>query len=243
MQLSRMTKFLGSAGLALGLTLGMGTDVSADEVLQLDLNNYGALWRPTNGSDAFSADATGTIHIGGELLDNGILAGIDVGPDEDSLTSAPGFDSSLFEGLVGSIDLLNGNVVGGSIDVTARDNDTDLNIVTYSASLNNGSVSDQFLDTDFRYVIGGNTTGGFSDEQFAGVDVSPWTGNDRRGSFLQFQFNPQDYDQQLEGFRDSSTDMDLTVVVPTPAAALAGLPLLGVLGLGYAIRRRRMATA
>ncbi|MEX1017694.1 MAG: hypothetical protein WDZ31_13210 [Phycisphaeraceae bacterium] len=226
---TQFTKMIGSTTLALGMTLGAGTAAQAESVLDIDINTITATYNDADlGPSPFSTNATGTIEF--TKNSNSILAGMEI--DHGSV----GIPSSLLKDITGELNLINGVVQSGFINIEAWNDGTETTYGTYNADL---SAASQAVDSgsSLDFFVFANSTGGFLDDTFAGVDVSTWQGTDYPGSIVTFRFRPNS-----QGV-DNSTDTDVTVVVPTPAAALAGLPMLGVLGLAYAIRRRRMNAA
>ncbi|MFA9477543.1 hypothetical protein ACERK3_04460 [Phycisphaerales bacterium AB-hyl4] len=222
MQFSKMTKFMGSATLALGMTLGFSAaDADAATVLRMDINNVVADWDGVAG-DSFGSSASGILSLSFGNLTN--LDSIQINSVEQvGLTGIQDF--------VGSIVINNGYVVDGGFTVT------DLSSNTYSADFVNGQVFNIGGDVGPFLVSGGTNNGVFSGSSFAGIDVSQWftPGEAYNGLYTEFRYDGNSI--------DNSTEFHASVVVPTPAAALAGLPMLGVLGLGYMIRRRRLAAA
>jgi len=194
--------------------------------LQLDLNSITAQAQDSGGADvAFGGEThTGSLEIGmdgNSMLADILLNGTSVGP-------VPASDWSL-DSLVGSIELDNGVVTGGSFTVSVKNSVTS-EIDTYSADIRNGSGDVDDEATGFS-IDGLTFEGMFSDTTFAGVDVTAWVDNEPLGgSFTQFAFTPDAF-----GF-DDDANMDVFIPVPLPTpAAMAGA---GLLGLG-AIRRRR----
>jgi len=218
--------------------VGVAGSASASSVLQFDVNSLLAqaiqgnmLSQAVQGDQqgtgqqteggAFSDTFTGSIFLNED--DNSTLADMLINGNAQNIAS------DQLMSFFSQVDLVNGNVVGGSVSIS----DTSGN--TYQAFISaGGSVFDLGVGSDEpgRFLINGFTFAGeFNTNTFAGVDVSLWADAEPLiGSFLDFKFTPD-----VNGM-DDDTDVDLFVVVPTPAPAAMGF--LGLAGLG-AIRRRR----
>jgi len=132
--------------------------------------------------------------------------------------------------ITASIELLNGQVDGGSLEVLMSDG------ATYMAMIEPGS-GEVNIQPGAGFSINGETLGGvFSDlvesAEFAGVDVTPWVDAEPLiGSFRLFAFGPDG-----SGV-DSDTNLDVFTRVPAPGAA--GLAIVACASAG--LRRRRAA--
>lgn len=218
-------------GAAVATVLAAGTAASADMVLHMDINNIRS--QSTNASGA-NAPFGGLSHTGAVnfSFQSSItqLAGMDIQTD-----NAPPVDqhmSGVLTNFTGSIQLSNGMVTGGSINVTAGGD-------SYTAQItpNVGAVS-PFVGGGFK-IEGLTFNGQFSGGSFAGVDVTPWFNSQTLGgllgSFLQFNFRPDN-----DGFAYSDIDLFVNAqVVPLPPAGWAGLATLAGVMVGGYIRRRR----
>ena len=217
---------------AIAAVLTAGSAASADMILHLDINSIRA--QSTNGAGA-NTPFGGLNHTGAVQftfqVGSSILAGIDI-QDGNNAPVNQNFNGTLLN-FTGSINLSNGMVTGGNVNVQANGNDS------YTASItpNVGAVT-PYVGGGFK-IEGLTFNGMFSDAQFGNVNIAPWfnaqSGGGLLGSFLQFNFTP---DQG--GF--SFADLDLFVnaqVIPLPPAGWTGLATLaGLMAAGY-IRRRR----
>lgn len=197
---------------------------SAQPTLQLDINGMGVQARDSAGAaSAFG----GTSHTGSLSLF--FVPGITDLP-EVALRNPPGpFVSQNFNGaltsLVGTINLVNGFVMGGSLSVGVNGGGPDPDVYNTLIVPNSGQVK--------TYVGGGFTiegltfSGAFDDALFGNVNVSQFL-TPLPGSFLQFNFAPA---ANGAGF----ADVDVFVVAPAPGT----LGLLAGAGLFAARRRRR----
>jgi hypothetical protein len=203
---------------------------SADLVLHMDVNSIQA--QATNGAGANTAfgglNHTGAVQFSFDV-NSSILAAIDI-QDGNGTPINQTLTGQLIN-FTGRINLSNGMVTGGNINVQATGGDT------YTADItpNVGAVT-PYVGGGFK-IEGLTFNGMFSSSTFAGVDVTPWFGTQQQGgllgSFLQFNFTPVP-----NGF--SFADVDLFVsAIPLPPAGWTGLATLaGLMAAGY-IRRRR----
>ena len=199
--------------------------------LQMDLNDLSYQFMNAAGAPAAfpGTTATGTFQLFEQLPTPSILNGILI---RTGAASNP-FVSQSFTGglsdLAINISLVNGLVTGGSVLV-------DLNGGPggggdrYTANIiPGGSVQDSVVPQPGAFTIDSLTAGGhFSDNNFAGVAISDFSGSALTGDFLSFRILPS---AQGNGF----ADVDLFVNnIPSPGAAA----LLALGGLA-AFRRRR----
>jgi opacity protein-like surface antigen len=217
---------------AIAAVLTAGSAASADLVLHLDVNSIRA--QATNGVGA-NTPFGGLNHTGAVEFSfqagSSILAGIDIQNGNNAPVNQTVTGQLL--NFTGRINMTNGMVTGGNVNVQAGGGDS------YTASItpNVGAVT-PFVGGGFK-IEGLTFNGMFSSSHFAGVDVTPWFasqgGGGLLGSFLQFNFTPD-----ASGF--SFADVDLFVnaqVIPLPPAGWTGLATLaGLMAAGY-IRRRR----
>lgn len=195
-----------------------GTCASAASVLQIDLNTLTAqAVRASDNANAFD----GLGHTGSIMLSsNGSSTLADILLNGNAQNIAAGQLMSF----TGQIDLVGGDVTGGSFTLTL----TDASTFTATILGGYGQVNTQ---AGQGYSIDGLITSAlFSSNPFAGVDISQWFSEQPlTGSFLEFAFNPNG-----SGF-DGNTNLDIFVLVPSPlAGGLAGVGLMGL-----AARRRR----
>ncbi len=199
---------------------------SADPVLQFDVNSFAVQsHNAAGGSSAFGGlTHTGSINfsmIANTTVLNGMFGNTAAGGPLVNM----GFNGSL-SNFTGQINMVNGQVTGGSLSI-AVNGGTD----TYTTNISSGGQVSTYVGGGFKIegLMGG---GAFSDAQFGNVNVSPWFNLPLIGSFLQFNWLPDE-------FGAGSGDMDVFVnVVPLPTAAWAGLAMLGGIALIRKARRR-----
>jgi len=205
---------LAAPAAALALLAGAGV-ASANSVLQIDVNSLTATAGP-----GFGTGYTGSVNLSTNA--NSELAGILIGGSSQMI-------SGTLSSFAGAINLVNGQVDGGSFTVTVLESDN-VTLSTYSATINDtaGQVNTQ---AGQGFSIDGLTFDGtFSSATFAGVDVSKWFDNQPlTGSFIQFAFNPN-----AQGV-DGDSDIDIFVTVPLPAGGM--MAFAGLAGLA-SVRRR-----
>lgn len=200
-------------------------------MLQLDVNGFSIQAVNSVGAPvAFGGlSHTGAINFS-YSAGNTTLAGVYA----QAVTNGPfinqGFSGSL-SNFTGSVNLVNGQITGGSVAVIINGG-TD----TYSTVIQGGSGAvSNYIGGGFK--IEGLTSGGqFTDAAFGNVNVTPWFANQANnglaGSFLQFNFDPN---AQGTGF----SDMDLFVeVVPLPPALMTGMATMAGAVVIRRIRRR-----
>lgn len=199
----------------------------ASPTLQLDVNSIAIQVRDSGGANSGFGGLSHTGSINFSMDASTLLNGVFVQSVVNGPFNNAGFSGSL-SNVTGQINLVNGQVTGGSIGVYVNGN-TD----SYTCSIvpNSGSVA-TYVGGGFK-VEGLTFQGAFSDSLFGNVDVSQWFGASLPGSFLEFNFDPN---ASGAGF----ADMDMFVdVVPLPPAAWAGMATLaGIMGMSY-IRRKR----
>jgi hypothetical protein len=200
----------------------------AQSILQFDVNSFAVQSQNSAGqASAFGGlSHTGSINfsmIANTTVLNGMFGTTTGGP-----LANLGFNGSL-SNFTGQINLVNGQVTGGSLTI-AVNGGTD----TYTTSIGSGGQVQSYVGGGYK-IEGLTGGGGFSDSQFGNVDVSPWFNLPLIGSFLQFNWIP---DSNGAG----SGDMDIFVtVVPLPTAAWAGLAMLGGIAVARKARRRQNA--
>jgi hypothetical protein len=192
----------------------------------LDLNAFSTQAKNTGGANSpfGGLSHSGSINFS---LGIGVINGVFI-----QQTPGSPFQNANFNGtwtsFTGQITLNNGQVTGGSLNVTISNGDS------YTCGITPGSG---FVS---NYVGGGfkvealTRNGLFNDAQFGNVNVSPWFSaqgpGGLPGSFLQFNFNPN-------ATGAAPADMDLfvdVVVIPLPPASWAGLATLAA----FAVIRR-----
>lgn len=217
---------MGIALAAIGLS---GSMAAADSTLQFDINAFAFQVRDGMGNNSPFA---GLNHTGSVNFAAGANTQLDLATriGDGNPFIDQGFSGSV-SGFSGSIQLVNGVVSGGSLNLQVNGGAD-----SYAASIVAGSGDvDTFAGGGFT-IDGLTFAGTLSDALFGNVDVSTWfnSGNGAlTGSYLQFNFNPNAVTGA--GF----ADMDAFVTVPLPTAGLAGMSgLAGLMGVG-ALRRRR----
>jgi len=184
--------------------------------LQIDINSLTAEFSP-NGGSGFGTNASGFIMLGedGDSTLNGIK--LDQ-VDQD-------FGATTLSFFSGMIELTNGVVVGGSLDIILSDGSR------YSAFISEGSGRVVSQAGQGFSIDGLSFAGAFFNlvdgTDFGGVDTSGIGETELPGSFLTFAFDPDG-----RGV-DTNTDIDIWIV-PAPTTAA----LFGLAGVG-ALRRRR----
>lgn len=188
------------------------------QVLQFDVNTIS--YTILDGSGAPAAFG-GEMHTGAvELsLGRGRLPAVLI---QDNPPSGPfelqmGFTGTL-TGFDARLNLNNGEVTGGSLRLEVDSGDI------YEANIDAIGNVEELLSGGFT-IDYGTSGGSFSDLDFAGVDVSRWSGSDLPGLGLLFRFNP------TSPMGTADTDI---FVIPAPAS----VALLGLAGLAVARRRR-----
>ena len=207
-----------------------GTLAGAGNVLQFDVNSLTA----DAGGEFDGTSHTGTITLGqdGTTTAASIL-----------INGTAQMMSSMLSAFKGSIDLVNGQVVGGGIALSFDDGSM------YSATIQAGAGSvktaaDPGGIGPGPYTIDAVTDGGaFSNlvggTHLGGVDVSQWSdAMNTIGSFIFFKFGPND-----DGF-DNNTDIDVfvtAVAIPLVSRSrpAAGAGVLRRLHPGHRHRRHR----
>ncbi|MFG0257711.1 MAG: hypothetical protein ACF8GE_07420 [Phycisphaerales bacterium JB043] len=181
--------------------------------LHLDVNSITV---STAGGGAFGGTShTGTLLLSGDVTTT--LADILI----DGVSQAESYSTIAVSG---SITLVGGAVTGGGFTITIDGTET------YSASIVSG-VGAIVAQPGQGFLVGGLTFGGFfNTTSYASVDVTPWdSAEPLHGSFLNFSYGPDG-----SGV-DTDSDLDVYILIPTPAAA--GLATVGLAGL--TLRRRR----
>jgi hypothetical protein len=132
----------------------------------------------------------------------------------------------------GQMNLVNGQVAGGSIVIGLNNNDQ----YTWNITPNSGAVQ---VDTAGGWRIWSLARNGlFSDAQFGNVNVAPWFNvqglNGQPGAFRLFNLNPN-----AQGSSNPSIDYFVDAA-PLPPAAWTGLATLAGAMLVGRLRRRRL---
>jgi hypothetical protein len=221
-------------GAVCGAMVAAGSAV-ASPVIQLDVNAIKIQVQNSAGQNsAFGGlSHTGSVNFSLDAA-NTILAGVFIQNVAGGPFSNAGFSGSI-SNFVGTINLNNGLVTGGSLAVFVNGN-TD----SYTCNIvpNIGHVS-TYVGGGFK-IEGLTFQGMFSDSQFGNVNVGPWFssqgGGGLPGSFIQFNFDPN---ASGGGFADLDIFVDTPTLVPVPPAAWTGMATLAGLGTVTAVRRRR----
>lgn len=214
---------------AIGTLLAACGIANADPILQFDVNAFNV---QTTNSGGVNSPFGGVNHTGSVVFSMNPSITVLNGMAGNVGGSGPlinlGFSGAI-SNFSGHIDLVNGQVMGGSLSIQVNGG-TDSYTTDVQAA---GSIS--------TYIGGGYTmeglslNGAFSDSQFGNVDVSNFFNHELVGSFLQFNWTP---DQNGSG----SGDMDVFVsVVPLPTGVWMGAATMG--GLAIARKRRRSLEA
>ena len=222
-----------SCALACSLVLAIsGTCQAIDfSKLQFDLNNITV--QATDQED-FDAPFGGVTHTGAIFFamddDSSLAVGIDG-------NYSVGYNATL-QDVQGQIDLVNGAIADGVIQLTVMNTNQTLDSYIFSVLAQSGSVFASSSPASFElfgYLLSGATyDGDLSSPSFGGVDTSLWVNaQPLDGSLLVFKYQP---DQS--GF-DGSVDMDLTAsaAIPLPPALWSGVMTLTGLGAWRLVRR------
>lgn len=188
------------------------------QVLQFDVNTISYTILDSSGSPgAFGGES----HTGAVQLSLGIgrlpAVLIQDNPPSGPFELQPGFTGTL-TGFDARLNLDNGEVTGGSLRLEVDSGDV------YEADIDAIGSVEELLSGGFT-IDYGTSGGSFSDLDFAGVNVSRWSGSDLPGLGLLFRFNP------TSPMGTADTDI---FVIPGPAP----LALLGLAGIAVARRRR-----
>ncbi|MCC5787763.1 MAG: PEP-CTERM sorting domain-containing protein [Phycisphaerales bacterium] len=195
----------------------LGAQASAASLLQLDVNVLTAQARDAAGANSAFGGTTHTGSIAFNANPNSVLNELFIDGSNQNIANG---QLSTFTGV---IELVNGQVSGGSLSMTLNNSDT------FNADIvaGQGQVTDISGFGGF-FIDGLITSAFFNANSFAGVDITTFFDQQPlSGSFVNFQFNPN-----VNG-RSNNTDIDI-FVVPAPAS----MALLGLGGL-VATRRRR----
>lgn len=210
--------------LAVAASLAAGAGALAVTELQIDINSLRAQARFDNGAMGFGGvnhtgsiqlTHTGTSNLAGVLIDG----------------AAQAVAAGLLMSFSGQIDLVNGGVTGGFLNITLNNGDS------FTSQIQGGIGQVQFQAGQGFSIDGLTTNGLFSSASFAGVNITPWF-NDQplNGAFINFSFSPNGMG------RDNDTDIDIFLPAdedrPEIPAPLAG-SMAGAALLGLAARRRR----
>ncbi len=203
--------------------LSAASVANADPLLQFDVNSFNV---GTTNSAGLGSAFGGLTHTGSVNFSvipqvtvlNGMFGN---GPGGGPLTNL-GFNGSL-SNFTGHIDMVNGQITGGSVTLSVNGG-TD----SYTTDIQNAGHVEAYIGGGFK-IEGLMYHGAFTDSQFGNVNVSNWFNQTLVGSFLQFNWLP---DENGRG----SGDMDIFVdVVPLPAGVWMGLATMG----GVAFYRRK----
>jgi hypothetical protein len=216
-------------GAVLGVFVAAGTAM-ATPVLQLDINAIRIQTQNAAGANsAFGGlSHTGSINFSFQA-NTTILNGVFIQSTQGGAFANANFSGALSD-FTGVINLVNGQVTGGHFGAFVNGGSD-----SYTCDIvpNSGAVS-TYVGGGFK-IEGLTFHGAFSDSLFGNVDVSPWSGGNLPGSFLQFNFDPN---ASGGGFADVDAFVD---VAPLPPAAWAGLGTLVGLAAFRVVRRRTRA--
>lgn len=195
----------------------IGAQASAASLLQLDVNTLTAQARDANNNNSAFGGTTHTGSVAFSANPNSVLGGVFIDGANQNIAAG---QLSTFSGV---IELVNGQVSGGSLAMTLTNSDTfNADVVPGQGQVTAISgFGGFFIDGLIANVL-------FNANTFAGADIQSFFDQQPlTGSFVNFQFNPN------VNSRSNSTDIDI-FVVPAPAS----MALLGLGGL-VAVRRRR----
>lgn len=136
----------------------------------------------------------------------------------------PQLFNGTLQSLSGVVNLVNGGITGGSLDVRLANGDR------YQTAIQPGGQVVHYPFANFYALSPMTISGALSGDTFAGVNVTPWSEAEALKGFLTVQFFPDGAGM------DSSGSMQVTVQpVPEPASLLGLASLAG----GLLLRRRR----
>lgn len=216
----KLSKLSAIGATAITASIFAASSASAATELEIDLNNFMVTSSATgNGFELTLEDDANT------SIQNIRIDGVD----------APGFvDPFPGASFVGSLTLVgdasSGTITGGSYNLDDGAGNT----------FSFGNIRGSYLDSGSGIelvLLMQSSTGDFSSNTFAGVDVSAFNNDDSLPvSAIGFFFNRTLLTNP--GSTDNVADTDITVTIPSPTAATAGLGLMGLMALG---KRRRKA--
>ena len=213
--------------------LSAASAVQAATLLEMDLNDIVV----SRGSEtAFSTSFTGTLTLSKDS-DAAIV---------DIRKGNPGFTPSLIASLTsnlsdlnGEIELTNGVVSGGFINIALSNGDA------YSANITGGSAV--FNSVAGQFLVAANTDDGTftdvgADGLFGGVNIDEFVGNlngTHEGGLFQFGYNGNAIDDEVSLEAEVvSLEDEQGPVIPLPASAVVGGAMLAGMGALRMLRRR-----
>ncbi len=205
------------AGVA-GLSLFAASSAMAQSQLDIDLNNFVVSASSTSGGYTLDLSDDDNTEIENIRID-----GMDAAGFADPF---PDFDAGFMGELELSGDADSGTITGGFYELS----DGQGNVFSFD------NISGSYFDsgTGIGVVLNKMSgTGSFNSDTFAGVDVSGFTADNLPTSAITFFLNPE---VLTGGTTDTTVDTDITVTIPSPTAATAGLGLMGLMAAG---KRRR----
>ena len=200
-----------------GLSMFAASSAMAQSQLDIDLNNFVVTSTSTSGGyvlDLMDDDNTD--------IENIRIDGMDADGFSDPFSDGASFTGQL--NLSGDAD--SGSITGGFYSMT----DADGNMFSFD------NITGSYFDsgTGIGVVLNKMSgTGSFSSNMFAGVDVSTFSGSNLPTSAITFFLDPS---VLASNGSDTTVDTDITVTIPSPTAATAGLGLMGLMAAG---KRRR----
>lgn len=220
MQASRLIRKIMKAGVLAAASLalmGAVADAQAATDLDFDLNSVTVQAIGTNSAPvAMTASHTGSLVIAYDADAELASIGMDGAPQT--------FVGSL-DAVNGVVQMVNGNIVGGSLEFRMANGDR------FSTAVQPGGNVVHYPFANNMFVLSPLTTAGdLSGDIFAGVDVSPWSQAESLRGYLTVQFFPNG-----TGTDDSASVQVTVQPVPEPASLMG---LASVAG-GLLLRRRR----
>ena len=208
---------LSAAGVA-GLGMFAVSTASAQSQLDIDLNNFVASASTTSDGYVLDLSSDSNTEIENIRIDGNDVAGF--------MDPFPDFDADFTGQLTLSGDASGGTITGGFYLLDDGQGNT--------FSFDN--ISGTYFDsgTGIGVVLNKMSgTGAFSSDVFAGADVSAFSDDNLPTSAITFFLMPS---VLTDGAVDTTVDTDITVTIPSPTAATAGLGLMGLMAAG---KRRR----
>ena len=210
------------AGLTAMMAGGLAEQASASAELSIDLNSI-----LIDGTTTYDFHHhTGTL----ALIQDDDASLSDIGLNSvGGLKGGTSLASKDTPGFAGSITVSAGAITGGSVTVLLDNGDS------YTASISGGTVG----DFGTKVAIDGLTLSGTvelgGDGKFGGADLSSfsYTNGALAGSINEITFDKASIPA------DADVAVELIAIVPTPAAAAAAIPMLGLMGGVFGLRRRR----
>jgi len=236
-------KLLLASGSVLLTVLGTSS-VKADTTLHMDINSITISAFDSTGTTptAFTGTGfTGQLQFG--VNSNSVIS-TDINDDPND-----GFTGNI-TGFTGSLSLAAGALTGGSVTVTVQ-NGAATDTYSYNVLADTGSLArspDASVFNQLGYGLAGDTNNGvFANNNFGGIDVSPWVANEPlTGNFFQFHYRPNglgtDQGGDVELYVDTIPGAKGAPAVGLPMASYGGVMCFAALALMQRARTRRMST-